>query len=111
MKRQFALRRGKLELNWEIVREGKVVTSRSWGRNRKEIVQTKKRASESAAKRDVEEQVKFQYDRGFVELGANTKESTPKVIPKGREAVADAKKAIVAATIPVLRELGFSGSF
>lgn len=111
MKRRFALRRGKLELSWEIVREGTAVTTRSWGRNRTEIVQTKTFASAPAAKREVEEQAEFQHRRGFVELGGSTKARAPKVIPKGREAVADAKKAIVAATIPALRDLGFAGSF
>jgi hypothetical protein len=111
MKRQFDLVKGKTELHWEIEREGAVVTSRSWGRNRKEYVVTKRHSSETAAKRSVEERIEFQLSRGFTEVGPGAKKAKPRLIPEGPDAVAAAKKAIVATTIPALRALGFRGTF
>jgi hypothetical protein len=98
-------------LSWEIDRNGAVVTSRSWGRNRKEYAQTRRHSSEAAAKREVEEQIEFQWSRGFTEIGPGAKRTKPKLIPKGPDAVAAAKKAIVATTVPALRAVGFQGTF
>jgi hypothetical protein len=111
MMRQFELVRGKLELHWEIERDGCVVHRRSWGRNREEYRETKRHRSEAAARRTVQDEIEFQLARGFVETGAGAKAATPRLLPQGREAVAAAKTEIVSTTIPALRALGFKGTF
>jgi hypothetical protein len=111
MKRQFEYKKGKTQLGWEIERKGLLLTQRSWGRNRPEIIRARGFRSEASAKRECEKDIEFQLSRGFVEIGAPAGKMKPRLLPQGPKAVLAAKRAIVSITIPALRALGFEGAF
>src|SRR5262249_20405936 len=78
MKRQFEYKQERTHLFWEIERSDSLLTKRSWGRSRPEVLRVRRFGSEADAERGYEEEIQSRLSDGYVEIGPGAKKAEPR---------------------------------